>query len=158
MLSRDWQCQNCGKGFHSYDHGEPPCPHCGGRANWVPGGGHISSEFVKGCERTVKGLADGYGLSNLNTPSPSRVNRAMPMHPGVSAQPDRSLGIKRFAPGFSSYINPRAATCTPSLEGVGHRVSQMVGMRLAQSGNVPGPNVRGRQGLNTKIDGRHYPR
>jgi hypothetical protein len=158
MLSRDWSCETCGHGFHSYDHGEPPCPQCGGRANWVPGGGHVGSEFVKGCDRTVKSLAADYGLTNLNTPSPSRLNRAMPWHPNNQVQPDRSLGMKTFAPGFASYFHPSKPTCTPSVTAPQLRGSKVVGQPLPRSGTIAGPMTRGSRGLNTRIDGRFYPK
>jgi len=151
MLSRDWKCSNCGREFHSYDHGEPPCPECGGHADWMPGGGHVQTEFSKGCERTVRGLADGYGMTNVNTPSRSRVNRAMPHNSGMFAQPDKSLGIKTFAPGFSSYFHPSVPTCAPSLAPPAAPRRIAIGQKLPQSGTVSGPRI------NTSIAGRHYP-
>jgi hypothetical protein len=158
MLSRDWHCDGCGADFHSYDHGDPPCPYCGGRAVWVPGGGHISSEYAKGCDRTVRGLAADYGLSNLNTPSPSRLNRAMPLAAGSQIAPDRSLGMKHFAPGFASYFHPTQPTCGPSLVPSNQRMLQQVGVRLPVSGSIAGPSVRGRPGLNSRIEGSYRPK
>jgi hypothetical protein len=103
-------------------------------------------------------LAADYGLTNLNSPSPSRLNRAMPWADNSQVAPDRSLGIKHFAPGFSGYFHPTKVTCAPSLSPPHQRVTPPVGVRLPISGNIQGPSVRGRQGLNTRIDGRHYPR
>jgi hypothetical protein len=124
----------------------------------VPGGGHIASEFGKGVTRTFKELADGYGLSNLNTASPSRSNRAMPWHPNAATQPDPSLGIKTFAPGFASYFHPSKPTCMPSLQQPHIPVRPMVGQRLEMSPTVASPTIRGRQGLNSRIESRHYPK
>src|SRR5215471_341346 len=86
MLSRTWQCANkrCGAQFHSYEHGNPPCPRCGCvRVGWVPGGGHVSS--TKGLDASLKALAQSYGMSDINSASPSRLNRAMPKHDPVVA-------------------------------------------------------------------------
>ena len=152
MLSRDWQCTNCTYTFHSYDHGTPPCPACGGRAKWVPGGGHIGSEHTKGCDRTLRSLAKDYGMSDMNSVSHSRVNRAMPWSRGVHAQPDPSLGIKHFAPGFAAPFHPSMPTCSPSSVPVNIRGKKAVGVALTRSASIPGPSV------NTKIEGRYYPK
>ena len=152
MLSRDWQCQSCGAGFHSYDHGNPPCPHCGGRADWVPGGGHIATEQGKGATRTMRSLAEAYGMSDMNTGSPSRLNRAMPHSRGIHAQPDKSLGIKHFAPGFAAHFHPTLPTCGPSLIPPDARHKVSIGARLPRSASIGGPM------MSTKIEGRYYPK
>jgi hypothetical protein len=97
-------------------------------------------------------------MTNVNTPSPSRLNRAMPWHHNSHVQPERGLGIKNFAPGFSSYFHPQKATCSPSLVPSNQRISQAVGNRLPTSDSIQGPSVRGRRGLNTRIDGRYIPK
>jgi hypothetical protein len=96
-------------------------------------------------------LAKDYGMTDMNSVSHSRVNRAMPWSRGLHAQPDRSLGIKHFAPGFSAHFHPTYPTCSPSETPVNIRGKKIVGQALARSGSIPGPSV------NTKIEGRYYP-
>ena len=136
MLSRDWQCLNgrCGATFHSYAHGNPPCPRCGClRVSWLPGGGHVSS--VKALDASLRALAASYGFSDINSASPSRLNRAMPKHdPAIADGP-----VLSFAPGFAAPFNRAGrATCEPSRTGVKFKVRTGAEEAIApQQGNYP---------------------
>jgi hypothetical protein len=103
--------------FHSYEKANPPCPECGCiKVSWVPGGGHIGKMAPK-ADATLRSLADSFGLTNMNSPSPSRLNRAQPK---IEQPPvDDSMGVKHFAPGFSAHVSRGwdgmgGATCGPS--------------------------------------------
>src|SRR3974390_1440577 len=96
MLSRTWRClaPQCGKAFHSYEKANPPCEHCGCvRVAWIPGGGHVG-KVSPGYDRTLKSLAYDYGMSNINSPSPSRLNRSMPKF----EQPNVNMPAHHWAP------------------------------------------------------------
>lgn len=81
MISRNWHCLSCRKVFHSFERNSPECPVCGSlKCTWVPGGGHVA-KLAPGVDQTVKQLAFDYGMSDVNSPSPSRLNRAMPRPP-----------------------------------------------------------------------------
>jgi hypothetical protein len=149
VISRDWQCLNrrCGTTFHSYEKANPECPACGCvRVSWVPGGGHIG-KVAPAADATLRSLATDYGMANLNSGSPSRLNRAAPKYEGASA--DTSLGVKHFAPGFASHYSPNGATCSPSLAPVDLRGKQPIGRAFVPSSTVPGPVA------NTEFAGRH---
>ena len=132
----------CRTEFHSFDHANPPCPKCGNlRVSWVPGGGHIAKRSPS-LDRTVRSLADSFGLTDLNSPSPSRLNRAMPR----IARPAEStkLGTKHFAPGFSADVYANRATAEWSQAPVNLRATtQRVGPHAIQfsggDGSVPNP-------------------
>jgi hypothetical protein len=116
MISRDWACLNlkCRRTFHSFE-SAPECPACGNaRVHWIPGGGH-QAKVSPGYDARLRGLADQYGMTNINSPSPSRINRAAPRadHPG----PERYRGQHTFAPGFTANIYSKASA-EPSLERV----------------------------------------
>ena len=103
LISRDFICLNraCAHQFHSYDRDGVECPRCGCvRVNWIPGGGHIGT--TGNVDRTVRQLADSYGMTNVNTPSPSRLNRAMPKH----YMPPADGPVVNFG-GFSMPTNSR---------------------------------------------------
>jgi hypothetical protein len=72
-------------------------------------------------DATLKSLAASYGMSDINSPSPSRLNRAMPKHdPAVADSPI----MKQFAPGFLAPWNTQGrATCEPSRQKVDFKVS-----------------------------------
>ena len=151
MISRDWQCGNraCRQIFHSFEKGNPDCPHCGcARVSWVPGGGHIG-KIASGADATLRSLATDYGMANLNSPSHSRLNRAAARYD--SPPVETSLGVKHFAPGFAANFSTRGATCSPSAVPVDLRGTQTVGRALSRSGTIPGP------GANTEFAGRHIP-
>ena len=137
MISRDWQCLNCGHGFHSFEKANPSCPQCGCvRVNWTPGGGHIGKVAPR-ADATLRGLADQFGMTNMNSPSPSRLNRSMPR----LEQPkfDSSYGQRHFAPGFSSPISPHGATCAPSTAPIDVRGKVQIGVPRGRSETIPGP-------------------
>lgn len=132
MISRDWICSN-GHEFHSYEKGNPECPVCGQvQVSWIPGGGHIG-KVAPGADRTLRDLAASYGMTNINSPSPSRLNRAMP----AAKQPSSgaSLGMKQWAPGFATpvYDRPHCETSwyPPDIKGF-----QPVGRVLPQGGDM----------------------
>lgn len=112
LISRNWTCKNprCGKGFHSYNQANPPCPACGCvKVSWVPGGGHIGT--TGRIDATAKALAANAGMTDINTASPSRLNRAMPR---VAQPPVEEGPAVNFAPGFSAPVSRIGATCSPS--------------------------------------------
>jgi hypothetical protein len=147
MISRNWQClaNRCRNVFHSYEH-NPECPKCGTvKVGWVPGGGHIGG-LAPSADATLRSLATDYGMDNLNSPSHSRVNRAMPQH---AAPPvDKGYGLKHFAPGFSGHVFDKA-TCAASLSPVDVRGTQPIGRTFSAAKTIPGPIA------STNFEGRH---
>lgn len=148
MLSRDWKCLNraCGRIFHSFEKGNPPCSHCGCvKVAWVPGGGHIA-KTSPGIDQTVRQLAHDYGMSDINTPSKSRLNRAMPKF----AQRVPDLPVQHFAPGFSAPVSSQGATCQESTV-TGNAVfgKVVINRALPASGMFPNPMT------NTRIVARN---
>jgi predicted nucleic acid-binding Zn-ribbon protein len=134
MISRDWQCMACGHTFHSYD-GNPACPKCGCvRVQWVPGGGHVRKHA--GVDATVRSLAESYGMSDINTPSPSRLNRAMPKYDAPKADGP----TLNFAPGFAAPFHTGGrATCEPSQTRVDFKVRTAPEAAIPQAQhNYPG--------------------
>jgi hypothetical protein len=147
MLLRSWRCLNrkCGKTFNSYEHANPDCTFCGcARVAWVPGGGHIG-KVAAPADATLRSLATNYGMANLNSPSESRLNRAMPKFP--VHQPD--MPVKHFAPGFSAPVSSAGATCQVSEASVDLRGKVATGRALTHSRSIPGPQS------NTEMHGRH---
>lgn len=141
----------CGKIFHSFEKGNPECPHCRCvKVSWVPGGGHIG-KAAPGIDKTLKTLAADYGLSNLNSVSPSRQPQAkvMPAAPAAG-----SFGVKHWAPGFSSDVYP-GSHCQSSSTPVNLRGLQPVGRVMPRSGSIATPGLR--DGLMTRVEGRHRP-
>jgi hypothetical protein len=139
MISRDWQCLNrrCGRVFHSFEKGNPECTWCGcARVSWIPGGGHIGTKGAA-VDQTVKSLATDYGMRNINTPSQSRLNRAMPK----VEQPRADMPVKHFAPGFSAPVSSQGATCQVSEAAVNLYGKVGIGRPLTPSRSVPGPQT-----------------
>src|SRR5215471_7320940 len=142
LILRTWSCLNprCRKIFQSWEKSNPACDKCGCvKVSWVPGGGHIG-KVAKAADATLRSAADSFGLTNLNSPSASRLNRAQPKleQPPV----DDSIGVKHFAPGFSAAISRGwdgrgGATCGPSESGVNAHGRVTIGAQLA-SGAYPG--------------------
>ncbi|MBO0710758.1 MAG: hypothetical protein J2P47_05700 [Acetobacteraceae bacterium] len=136
MISRNWQCLNkrCGAVFHSYAHSNPPCPHCGCvRVSWVPGGGHVGRSAA--IDATLRSLADGYRMSDINSASPSRLNRSMPKH---GPQPVADGPIMNFAPGFAAPFNTGGmATCEPSHQRLNFTAKVAAGSRMSPSRSYP---------------------
>ena len=151
MISRDWTCLNprCGKTFHSYEKGNPPCTHCGGmKVAWVPGGGHIA-KVSPGVDATARGLAETYKLSNINTASPSRLNRSKPALQQPPVEPGPPV---QFAPGFAAPVSKLGATCSPSTA-----LIKATGKVLAGDSALPMPRSQSfpRPQDHTKIIARH---
>jgi hypothetical protein len=147
MLSRDWKClaRSCGKIFHSFEKGNPPCTYCGCvKVAWVPGGGHVA-KVAPNADATLKSLAADYGLTNLNSGSHSRLNRAMPKY----EQRRADMPVKHFAPGFSAPVSSLGATCQESEARVDVHGKVATNRSLPASRSVPGPQVM------TDIAGRH---
>jgi hypothetical protein len=140
MISRDWRCLNakCGDIFHSFDQANPPCPTCGCmRVDWVPGGGHIGG-MSRRVDGVLRDIADQHGLTNLNSPSPSRLNRAMPAMPQPSISPE--LGHIHFGNGLSAPVSRDGPICVQSATGI--RGSVTVGVpRTNRSKSIPGPSA-----------------
>ena len=141
MIARTWGCQNCRVSFDSYE-ANPPCPNCGCvRVEWVPGRLNIGG--TSGIDKEVRSLADVYGMNDVNTPSPSRLNRAMPSAPAPAADG----GVRHWGMGFSSTWSPYGATCVPCNAAVSGKV--MVGQPLARSHTVDPIQAH------TRIEARH---
>jgi len=137
MISRDWQCMNqsCGETFHSYEKANPGCPRCGCvRVNWIPAGGHIGKVAPR-ADATLRSLADSYAMTDMNSPSHSRLNRAMPALQQPATDP--SLGQRHFAPGFSSPVSPHGATCAPSTAPIDVRGKVQIGVPRVRSETIP---------------------
>ncbi len=151
MLSHDLRCLNprCGYEFHTFEKSNPPCPSCGClRVDWVPGGGHIGN-IAPRMDKRLRGIADQHGFTNLNSASPSRLNRAAPRLDVPPISPE--LGIRQFAPGFSAPVSAHGAICVPSSSPVNLRGKVVVGPnapRREASASIPGP------GANAIIAGR----
>lgn len=132
MISRDWRCAN-GHEFHSYEKANPDCPVCGNcRVEWVPGGGHIG-KLAPRADATLRSLAASYGLTNLNSPSPSRLNRAMPAQQAPSSA--GSIGVKQWAPGFASEVF-QTSHCAPSTAPMDLKGFKPVGVPMMQGGDM----------------------
>ena len=146
MLIRDWKCLNprCGKTFRSDEKGNPDCAHCGcARVQWIPGGGHIGTKSAA-VDATVRSLASSYAMTEINTPSHSRLNRAMPKF--AQYQPD--MPVKHFAPGFSAPVSSEGPTCQVSEASVDLRGKTSINRQLSTNGRWPSPMT------NTEINGR----
>jgi len=172
MISRDWHCQNdrCGQSFHSYEKANPPCPACGCvRVSWVPGGGHIGN-MSKRVDARLRDIADQHGLTNLNSPSPSRVNRAAPVLNKPAPPPDPEFGVRAYggiglsAPLSRSHDPMGDIYCVPSSSSVNVKGSVAIGSigRNPQTGEtfnnaMAPPRASGNYSpmLNTVVEGRH---
>jgi hypothetical protein len=79
-IVRSWICGNpeCESDFDSGD-AAPTCPACGCvKVHWRPNGGHVMSAATKHNDRTIKSLANSFGLTDLKS---ARQGEAA--HPGV---------------------------------------------------------------------------
>lgn len=135
MILRSWICLGdaCGHWFDAYE-ANPDCPKCGNcRVSWRPaGGGGIGPKIAPRADATLRSLAASYGLTNLNSVSPSRVNHAKVTAPAPAAG---SIGQKSWAPGFQSevYGTPH---CAPSLNPPSLRGFKPVGVPMMQGGDM----------------------
>lgn len=146
FILRSWQCLNrrCKSIF---DHGDPnpACPKCGNvRVQWVPGGGHIA-KVAPGMDRTLRGLANRFGLTDMGQRGGT--------HAGEAAKPDRptprpvdpSTPMYRPAPGFEV---PWSAGPTAAFS------SQVFPLGSTSRVPINGPKFkRGKQGLPTQVVG-----
>jgi hypothetical protein len=141
VISRNWHCQNerCGHEFHSFDPANPPCPNCGCvRVSWVPGGGHIMGMAPR-VDARLRAIADQHGFTNLNSASPSRLNRAAPR---VEQKPiSHEMGIRNFGPGFSAPVSAHGAICVPSSSSVDMRGKVQLNVKRDHSASIPGPEA-----------------
>lgn len=101
FILRSWQCLNrrCKSVF---DHGDPnpACPKCGNvRVQWVPGGGHIG-KVAPGMDRTLRGLADRFGLTNMGQRGGTHAGEAAKPDLPTPRPIDPSAPMYRPAPGF----------------------------------------------------------
>ncbi len=141
MISRDWHCLNerCAHEFHSFDAANPPCPKCGCvRVSWIPGGGHIMAMAPR-VDARLRSIADQHGMTNLNSPSPSRLNRAAPRIEAKPISPE--MGIRNFGPGFSAPVSAHGAICVPSAAPIDIRGKVQVGVARDRSASIPGPEA-----------------
>ena len=95
---RTFGCLNakCGHQFDSWN-AAPDCPKCRGlRVHWVPRGGNILGEKTKHNDRTLKSVADRFGLTDMGQHGGT--------HAGERAEPNRRTPPKTLpytpAPGF----------------------------------------------------------
>ncbi len=149
MLSRDWACLNprCRAVFHSYDKGNPHCPKCDcAKVSWIPGGGHIASQ-APSADRTLRQLSESYGMRNINSASPSRLNRAMPKYDS----PPADGPVLSFAPGFSAPFNRAGrATCDTSVNNVNFKATVAAEKAMVPSGTYPQIGRDHWQGMRTQ--------
>lgn len=124
----------CGNVFHSYEKANPPCPKCHCvRVGWVPGGGHIAKSSPQ-ADRTLKSLSADYGMGNINSGSPSRLNRAMPKYDHAPADGP----VLNFGPGFSAPTNRSGrATCGTSVNNVNFRTTVAAEKAMTSSRSYP---------------------
>jgi len=141
MISRDWRCLNerCGETFHSFANDNPPCPQCGCvRVDWVPGGGHTMA-LAPRMDARLRSIADQHRLTNLNSPSYSRLNRSAPKVQTAPITPE--LGIRHFGPGFSAPVAKDGCICVPSSSPVDIRGKVQIGVARDRSASIPGPDA-----------------
>jgi hypothetical protein len=151
LVSRDWRCLNgtCAHIFHSFEKANPPCPECGCvRVDWVPGGGHIL-DMAPRMDARLRSISDQHGGMNLNSASPSRLNRAAPRIDVPPPSPD--LGTVHFAPGFSAPVSRHGPMCVPSSSPVDLRGKVQIGVARDSSASIPGPSA------NAIVEARHRP-
>jgi hypothetical protein len=142
VISRDWHCQHCNTVFHSFERTNPPCPECGCvRVDWVPGGGHIMAVAPQ-MDKTLRTIAEQQGMTNLNSPSPSRSNRAAPRLEVPPLSPE--LGVKHWGMGITSQFSRHGPVCVEAANPVNLRGSVAVGPRAqahSPSVSIPGPGA-----------------
>lgn len=144
VLSRDWRCLNdkCGHVYHSFEKGNPPCPSCGCvRVGWVPGGGHVMA-IAPRMDKRLRGIAEQHGLTNLNSASPSRLNRAAPRIETPPLSPE--LGEKHWGMGITSQFSRHGPVCVEASSPINLRGKLNVGdsaQRYSASTSIPGPEA-----------------
>lgn len=154
MISRNWRCLNerCGHCFHSFERTNPPCPECGCvRCDWIPGGGHIMGMAPR-IDKRLRGIAEQQGMTNLNSPSPSRLNRAAPRYNAPPISPE--MGVKHWGMGIASQFSAHGPVCVESSSNINLRGQLAVGPHAVPRGPnnaFPGPSA------NAIVEGRHRP-
>lgn len=144
MISRDWMCLNprCRSTFHSFEKANPPCPKCGCmRVDWVPGGGHIMAMAPR-VDKRLRAISDQHGGMNLNSPSPSRVNRAAPRLETPPLSPE--LGVKHWGMGITSQFSRHGPVCVEASNPVNLHGKVLVGNNASphsSSNTIPGPGA-----------------
>lgn len=134
---------SCDEG-HEFTTGDtlPECPECSStKVTWIPSNGHGGILKVSpGNDKMMKGLADSYGLTNMN--SNGRGERAMPR----SSPPVSATGpMYEAAPGFKAPldIGPGGmpiASCKPC--GLTVPIQRAGGFQKSNfSGKLPGTDV-----------------
>jgi len=106
LIIRTWGCQNSAC-LLQFDSGErnPACPHCGCvRVGWVPGKLNIHSGATKQADTTLRDLCAAYGLTDINSPSPSRQPQAK-----ILAKPGAGVAGTMNFQGFAASIDPQGA-------------------------------------------------
>jgi len=90
-------------------------------------------------DKRLQAIADQHGMTNLNSPSPSRLNRAAPR---VEPKPiSAEMGVRHFGPGFSAPVSAAGAICVPSVAPVDIRGKVQVGVARDRSASIPGPEA-----------------
>ena len=149
-IIRSWLCLNsrCSTQFEAWD-ANPACSKCGCvRVQWVPGGGHVAGS-AKAADAELRGLADHYGLGDIN--SARRDERAKPKLP---PQPvvDRNTPSINFGHGFTAPVHAGgAAMCIPSTSNVNFKARVATGRALPSSRSVPGVHA------GTTLEASHRP-
>ena len=109
------------------------------RVAWVPGKVNLGSASTKFADDTLKDLAAAYGLSDLNSPSPSRQLQAKVME---TPKRNGAGGVVNFR-GFAASIDPEAARsatnqsgaqCVPTVNRIDAKVK--AGMDQAMTGQL----------------------
>jgi hypothetical protein len=145
LIIRTWGCQNqaCLSRFESGERA-PACPACGCvRVGWVPGKVNVGSASTRQMDATLRDLCAAYGLTDINSPSPSRQPQAK-----ILAKPTAAGGKMNFQ-GFAAEVNPSAgAQCVP-VDNVTAKVKPGIGQALT------GQLGMGSLGSNTEIVATH---
>jgi hypothetical protein len=169
LISRDWICLNgkCRTAFHSYEKSNPPCPQCGCvRVDWLPNGCHIGNVAPR-ADKSLRAIADQHGMTNMNSVSPSRINRAAPIlnAPPIPDNPEfghRAYGATGMTAPLSRTRDPLGdiycATAPTSVKG-SVAIGSIGTGRDGGTYNTAPPRGEGNYpaSLNTTIVKRHRP-
>jgi len=135
FILRTWGCQNaeCVAVFTSGER-YPACPHCGCiRVSWVPAQVNIHSGSTKQADTTLRDLCAAYGLTDINSPSPSRQLQAKKLATGAGG------GAAMTFQGFTATVDPAAgAQCVPTSNHIEHKVRPGIGAPFTGQFGAPG--------------------
>lgn len=109
-------------------------------------------EMAPRMDRRLRMIAEQQGMTNLNSPSPSRLNRAAPRLTPPPLTPE--LGVKHWGLGITSPFSAHGPVCVEAANPIKLKGQLAVGDHAVQRGPnnaFPGP------GANTIIEGRHRP-